>query len=167
MFICAAWRRRLEGPMDSRRTLVTRCDLEEGHEGDHVDRVLLVNWPDSESDPECRPRNEWNDPSVATLVKLVQTQQFELARAIEQRNHAIAAESPFAKGQTIRTPGGVLYKLTRVGGGVHACPPYGPMVILVGYRLDDEKQVPQQITYYDMEGHPPSIVPEILEAVTV
>lgn len=60
MFICAAWRKRLEGPMNARRTLVTRCDEPEGHEGRHCDNVLLVSWPDSESDPECRPRNEWN-----------------------------------------------------------------------------------------------------------
>jgi hypothetical protein len=57
-FICAAWRKRKEGPMQSRRTLVNRCDLEDGHEGDHVDNVLLVNWPDSESEPESRPCNE-------------------------------------------------------------------------------------------------------------
>ncbi len=81
MFICAAWRRRLEGPMDSRRTLVTRCDLEEGHEGDHVDKVLLVNWPDSESDPECRPRNEWNEPSVA--IALGKGEPFEEAKTTE------------------------------------------------------------------------------------
>ena len=167
MFICAAWKKCIEGPMHRRRTLVFRCDLDEGHEGDHVDKVLLINWPDSESEPECQPRNEWNAPRAAELVKLVQTRQFELARAIEQRNHAIATESPFAKGQTVRTPSGVLYKLTKIGGGIHACPPYGPMVILVGYRLDDEKQIPQQITYYDMEGHPPTIVPEPLEDASV
>jgi hypothetical protein len=59
-FICAAWKKRTEGPMASRRTLVFRCDRREGHEGDHVDAVLGVNWPESESDLECRPRNEWN-----------------------------------------------------------------------------------------------------------
>ena len=162
MFICAAWKKYIEGPMHCRRTLVFRCDLDEGHEGDHVDKVLLINWPDSESEPECQPRNEWNALRAAELVKLVQTRQFELARAIAIAQ-VTATESPFAKGQTVRTPSGVLYKLTKVGGGIHACPPYGPMVILVGYRLDDEKQVSQQITYYDMEGHLPSIVPEPLE----
>jgi hypothetical protein len=162
MFICAAWKI-VDGPMHRHRTLVFRCDLDEGHEGDHIDNVLLVNWPDSESEPEYQPRNEWNAPRAAGLVKLVQTQQFELARTIKERNHAIATESQFAKGQTVRTPSGALYKLTKVGGGIHACPPYGPMVILVGYRLDDEKQIPQQIAYHDMEGYPPTIVPEPLE----
>jgi len=61
-FICAAWRRRKEGPADSRRTLVNRCDLPDGHKEEmHLDRVLLVNWPDSESEPESRPHNEFRD----------------------------------------------------------------------------------------------------------
>ena len=58
MFICAAWRRWLEGIRGKQRTFVTRCDLGDGHTGDHLDNVLLINWPESESDPECRPRNE-------------------------------------------------------------------------------------------------------------
>lgn len=49
-FICAEWRVRYEGPMLNLETMerkqyVNRCDLPEGHEGDHVDQVLLVNWP--------------------------------------------------------------------------------------------------------------------------
>jgi hypothetical protein len=154
-FICAKWIRLDDG-------CVARCDKDHTHQGRHLDSIIDICWPDND------PRMKANMPATtaAELVKRVQAQQFELARSIEQRNHAIAVESPFAKGQTIRTPSGVLYKLTKIGGGIHSCPPYGPMVILVGYRLDDEKQVSQQITYYDMEGHPPEIVPEPLEEET-
>jgi hypothetical protein len=88
-FLCGAWRKMNEGPMDARRTLVTRCDLEKGHEGDHVDRVLLVNWSDDKSDPECRPRNEWNtltpapaQPAVGDVIELVPVWDSPTARAI-------------------------------------------------------------------------------------
>lgn len=50
LFICAAWKAVEEGPILNfetmeRRKVVFRCDLPEGHEGDHVDSVILVNWP--------------------------------------------------------------------------------------------------------------------------
>ena len=69
-FICAAWRKVIEGPMDARRTLVTRCDLKEGHEGRHCDQVLLVDWDDADSEIEGRPRNEWK-PSLAEQAMAV------------------------------------------------------------------------------------------------
>ena len=59
MFICAAWKRVVEGPMDSRRTLVYRCDLPEGHEGRHLDHVILMSFSDEDAEPECKPRNEF------------------------------------------------------------------------------------------------------------
>jgi|HubBroStandDraft_2_1064218.scaffolds.fasta_scaffold75388_1 hypothetical protein len=57
-FLCAAWKKIEEGPLGSTRTLVYRCDLPEGHDGQHVDNVLYINWPDEESAEEYRPRNE-------------------------------------------------------------------------------------------------------------
>jgi len=158
MFICAAWRKRIEGSMDNRRTLVNRCDLEEGHEGDHVDKVLLVNWPESESAPECRPRNEWNSPSAAELAKRVQTQQFDLARTIEQRNRAIGEESKYEKGQTIQTADNERYILTKVVGDIRPCPPYNPIALLIGYKVDDETQSTRRIYY--PEDKLPTIIHE-------
>lgn len=47
-----------------------RCDQEEGHEGDHEDKVVLMSWPDSECEPECRPRNELKEMAIqATKVQ--------------------------------------------------------------------------------------------------
>jgi hypothetical protein len=62
-FICAEWRIREEGPILNfntmrRRKLVNRCDLDEGHEGDHVDQVLLVNWSKAEPIPTPLPQQE-------------------------------------------------------------------------------------------------------------
>jgi hypothetical protein len=51
-FICAEWEQRSEGPILDintmrRRQVVVRCDRPDGHKGDHVDSVILVNWPQS------------------------------------------------------------------------------------------------------------------------
>lgn len=49
-FICGAWTIREEGPILNfeqpfkRAQYVFRCDLPDGHEGQHVDSVLLTNW---------------------------------------------------------------------------------------------------------------------------
>lgn len=49
-FICGAWTIREQGPILNyeqpyiRAKYVYRCDCEAGHEGDHVDSVLLTNW---------------------------------------------------------------------------------------------------------------------------
>lgn len=59
-FICGAWKKIVDGPMNARRTLVLRCDEPLGHKGDHVDNVVYVNWSDAECAPESYPRNEWN-----------------------------------------------------------------------------------------------------------
>ncbi len=52
MFICAKWTTRLSGPIDmetmTRRINVYRCDLEEGHDGDYRDKVLMTNWKDDD-----------------------------------------------------------------------------------------------------------------------
>lgn len=77
MFICASWQRRLEGPMHARRTVIFRCDCPEGHKGNHVDNVVLVNWPESESDPESRPRNEWNKSTKDRLHDLIERKKGE------------------------------------------------------------------------------------------
>jgi hypothetical protein len=71
MFICAAWKKVVEGPLESRRTLVYRCDLDEGHGGSHVDNVLAMSWPDSDSAPECHPRNEFKPDWVAEAKRVV------------------------------------------------------------------------------------------------
>jgi hypothetical protein len=63
MFICGSWKKVVEGPLHARRTLVYRCDMAEGHADEyHRDNVLAVRWLDADSDPECKPRNEWNNP---------------------------------------------------------------------------------------------------------
>lgn len=49
-FICGAWKFRAQGPIMNyaqpfiRARYVCRCDLPEGHDGDHVDSVVGVNW---------------------------------------------------------------------------------------------------------------------------
>lgn len=59
-FLCAAWTTREQGSRfpDGRRVLVYRCDKPIGHEGEHVDSVLLTNWSDEDKphflSPEVR-----------------------------------------------------------------------------------------------------------------
>jgi len=87
-FICAKWIRLDDG-------CVARCDKDHTHQGRHLDSIIDICWPDND------PRMQANMPATtaAELVKRVQTRQFELARAIKQRNHAIAMESPYKAGQ--------------------------------------------------------------------
>lgn len=59
-FICGAWRKTREGPLSNSRFYVMRCDLEENHDGKHLDRVLLVNWSNDECDPLWKPTNRLN-----------------------------------------------------------------------------------------------------------
>ena len=109
-FICAKWIRLDDG-------CVARCDKDHTHQGRHLDSIIDICWPDND------PRMKANMPATtaAELVKRVQTRQFELARAIEQRNHAIAMESPYEAGQLIQTSDGTRYRLTAVQGTVRAC----------------------------------------------
>lgn len=75
-FICGVWRVCEEGPIldyDTKRRAqyVNRCDLPEGHEGDHVDSVILVNW--SGPTPVAQPAGgedrleQWKDIGRALI----------------------------------------------------------------------------------------------------
>ena len=83
-FICAEWRVREEGPILDfntmrRRQLVNRCDLPEGHEGDHVDQVLLVNWP--KSDPIPSPVEAAKDEHPFTRLGNLPLESWETVEA--------------------------------------------------------------------------------------
>jgi hypothetical protein len=79
MFICAAWKKIVEGPLHDRRTLVYRCDRDEGHAGNHEDKVLYVSWPDSESEPEFRSRNELKEVTHSIVVSVPTPKVYDLA----------------------------------------------------------------------------------------
>jgi hypothetical protein len=152
-FICAKWIRLDDG-------CVARCDKDHTHQGRHLDSIIDICWPDND------PRMKANMPATTAseLIKRVQTRQFELARAIEQRNQAIAMESPYEAGQLIQTSDGTRYRLTAVQGTVRACPPYVGMPNLIGYRLPVEDGKPHSIYY--KEGDEPAVIPEPLEDET-
>ncbi len=61
-FICGAWAVVEQGPILNyerpyrRARYVRRCDLPDGHEGDHVDSVLLVNWSGDTPEQAAGPK---------------------------------------------------------------------------------------------------------------
>lgn len=126
-FICAEWKQISQGPILSFKTMsrkqyVYRCDLPEGHEGDHVDQVLLVNWKD---EPTPLPSDQ---ASTETRLGVVLEQLLKADDRISELEEklcvaALPSDQPLVKETTysIRVSGDFVKRVeSRIGMGRNA-----------------------------------------------